>query len=120
MMQPPVAGRSGLAVPPAAVSPPPATAAGVQSSPTGPAVRLGDPSAPQPFWLRLQQKVKNAGNSVDQAATDNPRTTTVAGSIYEPYTYRVCAVNKSGRTCSDSAQLRSPDPRLDRPLDRVR
>ena len=29
----------------------------------------------------------------------------VGGSIYEPYTYRVCAVNSSGRACSDAVQV---------------
>jgi hypothetical protein len=61
-------------------------------------------------WLAVQRGITSRGNSLDHQALDVLRQPSVAlgGSIYEPYTYRICAVNRSGRSCSDFAQLSVP------------
>jgi hypothetical protein len=66
--------------------------------------------APQPVWVTVQRGIPTwenirDGSVVDEISKPSPA---LGGSIYQPYTYRICAVNRTGRTCWASIEAKGP------------
>jgi len=103
-IQPPHAWRPGMALPSQSVGSVHPGAAPARAPGAG-QVRLPEPPPASPHWIRLQPPTSAGGPLTpdsDLAFTDNLTNTSAhfGGAPVEPYTYRVCAVNTSGRTCS--------------------
>jgi len=103
-IQPPHAWRPGMALPSQSVGSVHPGAAPARAPGAG-QVRLPEPPPASLHWVRLQPPTSASsasGPPDDLAFTDNITNTSAhfGGAPVEPYTYRVCAVNTSGRTCS--------------------
>lgn len=81
---------------------------------SSPALKNQPSPGPSLVWLTAL-KVNKVGNDTrEQIAIDQVKKTGISASLggrmYEPYTYRVCAVNQTGRACSEAVEVMARRP----------